>query len=102
MNYSAPSSFPDVAIKVEFERKPLIELAVAWIRRMQAEAVIPTPLVAIKKKDYGSWKGDNRMAAAVPHTLRKADASAQNNQLSTLARKRKKKHFVFNTYQGWW
>ena len=72
----------------------MIELAVAWIRCMQAAAAIPTPLIA-RMKDCGSRKGGNRMAAAVPHTLRKAGASAQNNQLST-----KKKHFIFNTYQG--
>ena len=82
-----PSSISDTGIKVEFERKTLNELAVAWIRRMQAGAVIPTPLVVITK-DCWSRKGDNRMAAAVPRTLRKASASAQNNQPSALAKKK--------------
>lgn len=91
-----PSSISDTGIKVEFERKTLNELAVAWIRRMQAGAVIPTPLIVIMK-DCWSRKGDNRMAAAVPHTLRKASASAQNNQPSGLAKKKK----TFNTYEGW-
>jgi len=79
-----PSSFPDTGIKVEFECKPSFELAVAWIRRMRVEAVIPMPLVVIRNGCWGR-KGDDRMAAAVPHTLRKADASARNTQLSALA-----------------
>src|SRR5579863_5216209 len=46
---SAPHRFPDTGIRVEFERKPLFELAVAWIHRMQVGAVIPMPMVAITK-----------------------------------------------------
>lgn len=51
--YSVPSSFPDAGIKVELERKPLFELAVAGIRRMQVEEAIPTPPVVTMKDGWG-------------------------------------------------